>query len=75
MNNRQRKKIDTMLSKLEKIQGEINDMSAEEQEKYDNLPESIQDSDRGSDMENSIEYLDEAANLIDDVIDNLNSAK
>lgn len=75
MNKNQRKTIDGWKESLEKIKSGIEDMQEEEGDKYENLPEGIQDSDRGTAMCEGIENLMEAANSIDEAIDYLSEAQ
>lgn len=65
--NKQRRK------ELEKVQGAISDIISdlecirdEEQEAFDNLPESLQYSEKG-------EYMEETIGMIEDVINDLES--
>jgi len=74
MNKNDRKQIDEWIDKLEEIKSGIEDMQENEQEKFDNLPEGIQDSERGERMCNAIDYLEYAASAIEEATDNLNSA-
>ena len=59
MNNKQRKRIQTILDELYEIQ-------EEEQEKYDNAPEGLQDTDR-------VYKFQENADEIEDIILSLES--
>lgn len=47
----------------------------EEQDAYDNLPEGIQDSERGDTMQEYIDALDEAVSALDDVLSSLQDAE
>jgi hypothetical protein len=46
--------------------GSIEGIRDEEQEAYDNLPESMQGGDRGDVMQNAIQYLEEAINGVEE---------
>ena len=61
-------------SKLSDLKAEIEQIRDEEQEAYDNLPESIQDSPRGERMEEAIDELYDAASDLEGVIDTLEAA-
>ena len=52
----------------------IEEVSSEEQEAYDNLPENLQYSERGEDMERCVEALDEMVSFLEDDWDELNDA-
>lgn len=73
MNRNRRKRIDNILERIEEIESEIVDIRDEEQEAFDNLPESIQFSERGEAMEDSVSCLEEID--FSDIIESLNSAK
>lgn len=47
MNKIGRKQIEAIINQLESLRDEIETLKDEEQEKYDNLPDSLQDSERG----------------------------
>jgi hypothetical protein len=46
----------------------------EEQDYYDNMPESLQESERGQIADEAIGFLQSAIDCFDDIIDNLSSA-
>ena len=71
MNNKRRKRIENIISKLEDLSVEIEEVMNEEQEAFDNLPEPIQCSDRGEQMEGYISSLDYAMNYVSDAISSL----
>lgn len=71
MNKARRKRISKILEQLEGLSVEIEEVMNEEQEAYDNLPESIQYSERGENMEEYIFSLDDAMNYISDAISSL----
>lgn len=71
MNAAQRKRIATILSELETLRGSVEELQGEEQDKYDNMPESLQSSDRGESMEEDIECLTTAADSLQEAIDAL----
>lgn len=74
MNKNDRKQIDEWIDKLEEIKSGIEDMLDEEQEKFDNMPEGLQESERGDAIQNAIENLGSASESIRDAIDYLNDA-
>lgn len=75
MNNTRRKAIQNIMDKLEELMEEIEAIKDEEQEAYDNLPESLQNSERGEAMDSAVYNLDDAAENVQLVIDTLESAK
>lgn len=74
MNKNDRKQVAEWIDKLEEIKSEIEDMQTEEECKFDNLPEGIQESERGERMIESIEYLGDSVSSIEEAIDSLNEA-
>lgn len=66
MNAKRRNAIDSVINELiekfEEIKAEaidqLSEIRDEEQEAYDNLPESLQESERGENMQNCIEALE-----------------
>ncbi len=71
MNKQNRKDIEKLIDKLDEVKTEIEFMQEDEESKYDNLPEGIQDSEKGDAMQEAIEYLGYAVDSIDEAIDNL----
>lgn len=71
MNAQRRKAIDAITDKLLELKEELESLRDEEQECYDNLPESLQYSERGEAMEENVSDLDEACDELDTVISNL----
>ena len=67
MNAKDRKKVGEWIENLSKVKSEIEDMQQEQQDKYDNMPEGLQDSEKG-------EALEEAANTLEEVSDSVGSA-
>ncbi|WP_133125535.1 hypothetical protein [Pseudomonas amygdali] len=75
MNNKRRKRIaeicaqiETLKAQLENahsLKDEIEELQGEEQESFDNLPESLQQGDKGQAMEQAIEALGEAADELE----------
>lgn len=52
---------------LEELRSEIEGIREEEGEGYENLPESLQDGERGQAMQAVMEALEEAGSFIDDL--------
>ncbi|KQW19737.1 MULTISPECIES: hypothetical protein [Pseudomonas] len=75
MNNKRRKRIaeicaqiETLKAQLENansLKDEIEVLQGEEQESFDNLPESLQQGDKGQAMEQAVEALEEAAEQLE----------
>ena len=71
MNKQNRRDIEKLIEKLDEVKTDLEFMQEDEESKYDNLPEGIQDSERGDAMQEAIEYLGYAVDSIDEAIDNL----
>ena len=82
MNKSRRAQIKEIMEKLREdvsqLIGEareaIEEVSSEEQEAYDNLPENLQYSEKGENMERCVEALDEMVSFLEDDWDELNDA-
>lgn len=59
-------KIETLTAYIEEIKEDLQGVLDEEEEAYDNLPESIQGSERGEQMQEYIEALEEAIDSLDE---------
>lgn len=60
MNAKRRKQVAKLTEQFREIYNEIERIRDEEQEAYDNLPESLQDSERGESMYAAIDQLESA---------------
>jgi hypothetical protein len=68
MNKQRRKEIASILADLEAIKVRIETVQSDEQEALDNLPENLQSSQKGEDMQGYIDTFDEVLGFLDDVI-------
>ena len=75
MNQDRRKQIDEAAGMLQDALALIEQIRDEEQESFDNMPESLQQSDRGTASEEAANDLSEAADNITGTIDTLENAK
>lgn len=73
MNNKRRKTIGLVINSLENLSADLEDVAQEESDAYENMPESLQQSDRGSIIEDNIYNLEDCISQINDVIDTLSS--
>ena len=71
MNKNRRNAISDIYGKLIDIQSDLECIRDEEQEAFDNLPESIQYSERGERMEEYISSLEEALDYVDYAVESL----
>lgn len=88
MNKERRKQIDGIIARIEQelsplvdeIREAIEEVRDEEQEYFDNMPESLQGGDKGNLAEAAVDALEEAVGAFDDLdleglIGNLNTAQ
>ena len=71
MNKERRKRLQEVIDQLENLKEEVSSICEEEQEAYDNMPESLQDADRGSQIYENISNLEDRESDFDDLINNL----
>ena len=71
MNSERRKRLAKICEQLEEIQVEIQAIADEEQECYDNLPEPLQYAERGERMSEIVDTLNDAANDMESITENL----
>ncbi len=79
MNNARRKAIAEAVALLEGIDLEaikeaLDTLKSDEREAFDNMPEGLQQSDRGQASEAAADALDEAHDAVERAIDELNEA-
>lgn len=60
MNKLRRKQIQEALSLIEKAYALLTNAKDEEEIAFENLPESLQESERGTAMQDNVDYLDTA---------------
>lgn len=60
--------ITDLVSQLEQIMAELESIKDDEETKYDNMPEQLQDTENGCRMYEGIESLDDIVNRMDDQI-------
>jgi hypothetical protein len=75
MNKDRRKQIDEAGSLLQDALALIEQIADEEQESFDNMPESLQQSERGVASEEAAEELSDAVGNLQYTIDSLDNAK
>lgn len=74
MNNLRRKTLANICNQLDLLKEELQlDVIDSEQEAFNNIPESLQESERGQKMEEIISYLEYAFCELQSAIDNINS--
>lgn len=74
MNKQNRKMIEGYIDSLEDLKQNIESMLDEETEKLDNMPEGLQESERGEAIQDAIDYLEAASDSLDEAITYLHDA-
>ena len=74
MNTQRRKAIQAVLNELADLRSRIESAQSDEQDAYDNMPEGLQQSERGQKAEESCSRLDDAITAFDDLESALNDA-
>ncbi len=76
MNNQRRKRLSKINDQLETLKEQLQlDIIDAEQEAYDNMPESLQYSEKGDRMEEIISTLMDAVSNIEEAIDSITEAQ
>lgn len=74
MNNSRRKRISKIADALNELKGQIDELY-EEQEAFENIPESLQGTERYEVAENAVDMLESASSGLEDVISFLGDAE
>ncbi|MEI1256027.1 hypothetical protein V8Q34_14910 [Blautia sp. JLR.GB0024] len=75
MNRARRKRIDEVIGKLQDLQGEIEDITSEEEEYRDNMPENLVNSEKYETAETACGSLDSAYSAVGEAVDMLEESK
>ncbi len=68
MNNANRKRLEEATTLINQALEIITEIKDDEEEKFYNLPESLQSSENGEKMQQGIEHLEEAISAIEDSV-------
>lgn len=71
MNDKRRKELNKIYLELHLRVGQLDDLLNEEQDAYDNLPEPLQNAEKGEQMQECIDALDQAKSELEAVMDTL----
>lgn len=71
MNKQRRSRLQKVIDQLENLKLEVASICEEEQEAYDNMPEGLQEAERGQQIYDNISNLEDRESDFDDLIDNL----
>jgi len=72
MNKARRKQIAQLLEQLENLKADLDSILEQEQDAFDNLPESLQEGERGQASQTAIESLETAQSAFEEIVDALN---
>lgn len=71
MNAKVRKEIAKHIASLNDIRDKLESIRDDENQKYDNMPEGLQDSERANEMLEAVDNLDSAISAIDEAVEYL----
>lgn len=74
MNKARRAKLSAVINVLTELKDSVEILQDEEQTAFDNLPESMQESERGEAMQDAADNMSDAMDLLDEAIEALESA-
>lgn len=74
MNNTRRKELTEIVSKLSDLKDQLDLLQTEEQDYFDNMPESLQESEKGYSAAAAADNLSEAVQNIEDSMDAITAA-
>ena len=66
MNKQRRNRLQKVIDQLEKLNEELHDICSEEEEAYDNMPEGLQEAERGQQMYENIDVMSDMESEIED---------
>lgn len=74
MNKERRKELNNLIEQIEELKISLETLCEEEQEYYDNMPESIQNGEKGERSQEAIDNLESAIDNLDEAIDEIQNA-
>lgn len=69
MNKQRRKSLEDIIERLESAKADIEDVRDEETEAYDNMPDSLRESERGEAISENCDELDSACEGLEGIIE------
>lgn len=69
MNNERRKQLKSWVEKAKVLKFQLEQIESEEEEAFDNMPEGLQSSYRGMCSEDAIDSMEEASEKLDEAIE------
>ena len=74
MNKMNRKQLSDLISRIETIHEELDEIKDGEEEKIDNMPENLLDSEKGEALSEIIDFLDSATERLNECVESIQSA-
>lgn len=74
MNKIRRKNLQTIIDRLEDIKADLEEITYEEEEYRDNIPENLQGSEKYERADEACDNLNDAAGTLNEVIDSITTA-
>lgn len=74
MNKSRRIRIARIIDKIDELMAAVDELRQEEEDAYENLPDSIRESSRGEDMYDAMDNLENAFGSLEDADNYLNDA-
>lgn len=71
MNKERKARIKNIIKEIEQVKEKLQEVLNEEESVFDNMPENLQCSMRGEESEESIDYMNEAIDVLDNAIEQL----
>lgn len=75
MNKDRRAALDALIGKFEELKSELETLGSDEREAFDNMPESLQQGERGQAAETAADAIDTAVSEIDTVVSSIEEAR
>ena len=75
MNKARRKEMEKAIGFMEEAKAILETIAGEEQEAFDNMSEGLQNGDRGQQIQTNAERLQEAADAMDEYVNNLSEVE
>lgn len=74
MNKIRRKNLQTIIDRLKDIKADLEEITYEEEEYRDNIPENLQSSEKYERADEACDNLNDAADTLNEVIDSITTA-
>lgn len=71
MNKERRARISNIIKEIEQVKDRLQEVLSEEESVFDNMPENLQYSMKGEESEESIDYMNEAIDALDNALEQL----